>query len=145
MCSIDDGHCRYYYCMTCDGIHLKDRAYKMRLDQQCKCQKPQKSNLYTLWKLNEDNIEIEFYYDKIEKVYLHLAENLIETKQVLNQLSTLVKRLLEQFKNVVAQNSNDLGQTNVLKHKINLVHPFSITAKPKTFDLGIQRKIKQKI
>src|SRR6266540_1788422 len=46
---------------------------------------------------------------------------------------------------MIAQNSNDLGQTNVFKYKINLIHPFPITAKPKIFDLRMQRKMKQKI
>ncbi len=63
----------------------------------------------------------------------------------MNQLPTLIKRLLDQFKNVVAQHKDDLEQTNILKHKINLVHPFPITAKPKSFDLGMQRKMKQEI
>src|SRR6266540_3087755 len=46
---------------------------------------------------------------------------------------------------MIAQNSNDLGQTNVFKYKINLIHPFPITAKPKIFDLRMQRKMKQEI
>ena len=41
---------------------------------------PEDSNLYTLWEMDEDAVEIEFYYDEVEKVYLHLAENLIEAK-----------------------------------------------------------------
>jgi len=36
---------------------------------------------------------------------------------------------------VVAQHKDDLGRTNGLKHKINLVYPFPITARPKSFDL----------
>ncbi len=90
-------------------------------------------------------MKIEFYYDKVEKVCLHLADNLVEAKQVLNQLSTSVKRLLDQFKDVVTQHKDDLRQTNVFKHKINLVHPFPITAKPKSFDPAIQKKMKQEI
>ena len=69
----------------------------------------------------------------------------MEAKQVLNQLPTSVKRLLDQFKDVVAQHKDDLGRTNVLKHKINLVYPFSITAKPKSFDLAMQKKMKQEV
>src|SRR6266498_369608 len=34
---------------------------------------------------------------------------------------------------------------NVFKYKINLVHPFLITAKPKSFDPGMQKKMKQEI
>jgi len=56
-----------------------------------------------------------------------------------------MKWLLDQFKDVVTQHKDDLGRTNVLKHKINLVHPFLITVKLKSFDLDMQRKIKQKI
>ncbi len=67
------------------------------------------SNLCALWKLDEDAVEIEFYHDKVESVCLHLAENPIEAKQVLNQLPILVKRLLDQFKNMVAQYKDDLG------------------------------------
>ncbi len=46
---------------------------------------------------------------------------------------------------MIAQHKDDLGQTNVLKHKINLVHPFPITARPKSFDLAMQRKMKQEV
>ncbi len=67
------------------------------------------SNLCALWEQDDEAAEIEFYYNKVENICLHLAENLVEAKQVLNQLSTSVKRLLNQFKNVVAQNKNDLG------------------------------------
>ena len=42
------------------------------------------SNLYALWEQDDEAAELEFYYDKVEKVCLHLAENPIETKQVLN-------------------------------------------------------------
>ncbi len=69
----------------------------------------------------------------------------MEVKQVLNQLPTSVKRLLDQFQDVIAQYKDDLGRTNVLKHKINLVHPFPITARPKSFDLAMQRKMKQEV
>jgi len=93
------------------------------------------NNLCALWEQDDETIEIEFYYDEVEKVCLHLAENPVEAKQVMNQLPTSVKRLLDQFKDVVAQHKDDLGRTNVLKHKINLVHPFPITARPKSFDL----------
>ena len=60
------------------------------------------SNLCALWKQDDEAAEIEFYYDKIEKVCLYLAENPVEAKQVMNQLPTSVKRLLDQFKDVVA-------------------------------------------
>ena len=53
------------------------------------------SNLCALWEQDDEVAEIEFYYDEIEKVCLHLAENPMEAKQVLNQLPTLVKRLLD--------------------------------------------------
>ncbi len=106
---------------------------------------PTSSNLCALWEQDDEVAEIEFYYDEVEKVCLHLAKNPVEAKQVMNQLPVSVKRLLDQFKNVVAQHKDDLGRTNVLKHKINLVHPFSITAKPKSFDPAMQRKMKQEV
>ncbi len=53
------------------------------------------SNLCALWKQDEEAAKIEFYYDEVEKVCLHLAENPVEAKQVLNQLPTSVKRLLD--------------------------------------------------
>ncbi len=87
--------------------------------------------------MDENAAEIEFYYDEVEKVCLYLAENLVKAKQVFNQFPILIKRLLDQFKDVVFQHSNDIGKTNILKHKINLVHPFPIMAKPKTFDLSM--------
>ncbi len=40
-------------------------------------------------------VEIEFYYNEIEKVCLYLAKNPVKVKQVLNQFPTLVKRLLD--------------------------------------------------
>ncbi len=46
---------------------------------------------------------------------------------------------------MIAQHNNDLGRTNILKHKINLIHPFLIMAKLKSFDPGMQKKMKQKI
>ena len=69
----------------------------------------------------------------------------MEAKQVMNQLPVSVKRLLDQFKDVVAQHKDDIGRMNVLKHKINLVHPFPITARPKSFDPVMQRKMKQEV
>ncbi len=53
------------------------------------------SNLYALWEQDDEAAEIEFYYDKVENVCLHLAKNPVEVKQVLNQLPTSVKRLLD--------------------------------------------------
>jgi len=103
------------------------------------------SNLCALWDQDDGAAEIEFYYDEVEKVCLHLAENPVEAKQVMNQLPMSVKRLLDQFKDVVAQHKDDLGRTNILKHKINLVHSFPITAKPKLFDPAMQRKMKQEV
>ena len=38
------------------------------------------SNLCALWKLDEEAANIEFYYDEVENVCLHLAKNLIEAK-----------------------------------------------------------------
>ena len=42
------------------------------------------SNLYALWKRDDDAVEIEFYYDEVENICLHLAENPVEVKQVMN-------------------------------------------------------------
>ncbi len=42
------------------------------------------SNLCTLWKLDKEAINIEFYYDEVENVCLHLAENLVKARQVIN-------------------------------------------------------------
>ncbi len=67
------------------------------------------SNLCALWEQSDKVVEIEFYYDEVEKVCLHLAENSMKAKQVLNQLPTSVKRLLDQFKNMVAQYKDDVG------------------------------------
>src|SRR6266540_3129066 len=44
------------------------------------------SNLCALWEQDDKAAEIEFYYDEVEKVCLHLAENSVEAKQVLSQL-----------------------------------------------------------
>ena len=62
---------------------------------------PTSSNLCTLWEQDDEAAEIEFYYDEVESVCLHLAENPVEAKQVMNQLPISVKRLLDQFKDVV--------------------------------------------
>ena len=53
------------------------------------------SNLCALWEQDDEAAEIEFYYDEVEKVCLHLTENPMKAKQVINQLLTLVKRLLD--------------------------------------------------
>src|SRR6266540_5770915 len=118
-----------------DVINARDQTVK----------EPTFSNLCALWEQEEEAAEIEFYYDEVEKVCLHLTENPVEAKQVMNQLLIAVKRLLDQFKDVVAQHKDDLGRTNILKHKINLVHPFPITARPKSFDPAMQRKMKQEV
>src|SRR6266540_3251850 len=118
-----------------DVVNARDQTVK----------EPTSSNLCALWEQEEEAAEIEFYYDEVEKVCLHLAENPVEAKQVLNQLPSSVKRLLDQFKDVIAQHKDDLGRTNVFKHKINLVHPFLITARPKSFDSAMQRKMKQEV
>jgi len=66
VCSVDNGYCKHYYCNTCQKIHPKDRVYKARLGQQCKCPEISNSNFYTLWERDEDVAEIEFYYDKVK-------------------------------------------------------------------------------
>ncbi len=38
------------------------------------------SNLCALWKQDDEVAEIEFYYDEVENVCLHLAKNLVEAK-----------------------------------------------------------------
>ena len=43
VCSVED-HCRYYHYTLCQGIHLKDRSYKIRSSQQCKCLEPSGNN-----------------------------------------------------------------------------------------------------
>ena len=53
------------------------------------------SNLCALWKQDDEVVEIEFCDNKVENVCLHLAENPVEAKQVMNQLPTSVKRLLD--------------------------------------------------
>ena len=74
-------------------VNIKNQAVRILIEN---------SNLYALWKLDENTVEIEFYYNEIEQVYLHLAENPVQAKQVMNQLLTSVKRLLDQFRDVVA-------------------------------------------
>jgi len=66
-----------------DVVNARDQTVK----------EPTSSNLCALWE--QDDEEIEFYYDEVEKVCLHLAENPVEAKQVLNQLPTSVKKLLD--------------------------------------------------
>ncbi len=60
------------------------------------------SNLCALWEQDNEAAKIEFHYDEVENVCLHLAKNLVEAKQILNQLPASVKRLLDQFRDVVA-------------------------------------------
>src|SRR6266540_5715454 len=43
ICSTED-HCGHYHCIRCQGIHPKNRSYKMRLSRQCKCMKIGGSN-----------------------------------------------------------------------------------------------------
>jgi len=43
ICSAEN-HCGHYHYILCQGIHLKDRTYKMRLGRQCKCLEPSSSN-----------------------------------------------------------------------------------------------------
>ncbi len=57
----------------------------------------EESNLYALWELRKEAFKIEFYYNKVVRVCLHLAEHPVETKQIAKQLSISVKRLLDHF------------------------------------------------
>ncbi len=43
ICSAED-HCGHYHCTQCQGIHPKDRSYKMRPSRQCKCLEISNSN-----------------------------------------------------------------------------------------------------
>ena len=43
ICGAED-HCGHYHCTQCQGIHPKDRSYKMRPSRQCKCLKDGGSN-----------------------------------------------------------------------------------------------------
>ncbi len=43
ICSAED-HCGHYYYIQYQGIHPKDRSYRMRPNHQCKCLKPSGSN-----------------------------------------------------------------------------------------------------
>ncbi len=36
ICGAED-HCGHYHCTLCQGIHPKDRSYRMRPSRQCKC------------------------------------------------------------------------------------------------------------
>ncbi len=76
-------------------------------DQMVK--KSTSSNLCALWESDDEAAEIECYYNEVEKVCLYLAENPVKAKQVINQLLTSVKRLLNQFRDVIAQHKDDLG------------------------------------
>ncbi len=44
ICNADDGHCEHYYYTICKRIYYKNRAYRIRLSQQCKCLKFNGSN-----------------------------------------------------------------------------------------------------
>ena len=66
------------------------------------------SNLCVLWEQNDEAAEIEFCHDEVENICLHLAKNPVKAKQVLNQLPISVKKLLDQFRNVIAQHKDDL-------------------------------------
>ncbi len=57
-----------------DVVNIRDQTVKDSKD----------SNLYALWERDKDIAEIEFYYNKEEKVYLYLAENPVKAKQVMN-------------------------------------------------------------
>ncbi len=43
ICGAED-HCGHYHCTQCQGIHPKDRSFKMRPSRQCKCLKISGSN-----------------------------------------------------------------------------------------------------
>ena len=37
VCEADDGYCEHYHCMMCKGLHVKDRAWRMKPSQRCEC------------------------------------------------------------------------------------------------------------
>jgi len=61
------------------------------------------------------------------------------------KIPKLIQNLLKEYKDIISKESYDIERISVITYKINLVHPFPITAKQKTFDLIIQRKIKEEI
>ncbi len=76
--------------------------------------------------MKEVQENISFYEDEEVNIYLHLANHLLENKEIVKQLPISVKRLLNQFKDIVVTHSNDLKRMNILKHRIHLVYPFLI-------------------
>jgi len=61
------------------------------------------SNLCALWKQDDEAAKIEFYYDKVENVCLHLTKNPVKAKQVLNQLLTVRLKIKDIIINHIIQ------------------------------------------
>ncbi len=74
------------------------------------------------------NEEITFYENQKVNICLYLVQHPLKTIEIIQQLPRSFKKLLDQFKNIVVANSNNLERTNVLKYKIHLIHPFPIIA-----------------
>ncbi len=50
------------------------------------------------------------------------------------KIPRLIQNLLREYNDIISKKSNNIGRISVIKYKINLVYPFSIMVRQKTFD-----------
>ena len=103
-------------------------------DQQVK-----DNSVFALWEPEPELFDIMewVYAEDIEYTNPALTLALtgrIELTPKVPKIPKPIQNLLKKYDDIIFKGSHDLGQTSVIEHKINLVHPFPITARQKTFD-----------
>ncbi len=69
----------------------------------------------------------------------------LDNKKVVEQLFKFIKKILNEFKDIIIKNNNNLKKINILKYKINFIYFFLIIIKLKIFNFNLQKKMKKKI
>jgi len=114
-------------------------------DQQVK-----DNSVFTLWEPEPELFDITEWVYAEDPEYTNPALTLALTGRTeltpkVSKIPKPIQNLLKEYDDIISKGSHDLGQMSVIEHKINLVHPFLITARQKTFDPSTQRKIKEEI
>ncbi len=98
--------------------------------------------MFTLWESELEPVDIiEWVYAK-DQEYINSALTLalirrIELIPKEPKISKPIWNLFEEYDNIVFKKSHDIRRILIITHKINLVHPFPIIVRQKTFDLII--------
>src|SRR5579859_7876293 len=89
-------------------------------------------NMYEIKSLKENDEKKEF-------------EESLKIGKIDNEKKTIVKELIEEYKEICALSNSKLGQTNIIKHRINLESHEPIASKPYNVTIEKKKIIKDEI